>query len=99
MIQLYILALAFALFSIGMAGVASTRHFLIMVIFVEVALSAAALLAVLFLDAPGSGYAIPLLFSIWGIAAAEVMALIAFYRYMVKEEVSLDVSKLSRFRG
>ena len=99
MIPLYFVALAFALFSIGIAGVSLSRHFVVMIISAEVALSAATVLAILFFDTSNNAYLLPLLFSIWAVAAAEVMALIALYRYMVREEVSLDVSKLSSFRG
>ena len=98
MIFVYLLGLSLALFAIGIGGVASSRHLIIMMFSIEVVLVAAALLAVSVFSYFGIGNVLLLLFAIWAIAAAEVMVAISLYRYMVKAEVSLDVSKLSKLK-
>lgn len=94
----YFIGLSFALFAIGIVGVAATRHFLIMIIATEVALIASTLLATAFFYFNANGDILVLLFTIWIIAATEAIVLIAFYRYMAKLELSLDVTKLSKLR-
>lgn len=94
----YFVALSFAIFAVGVAGIATTRHFLLMIIAVEVALVASALLATVFFYVSSVGDVMLLLFTIWGIAASEAVALVSFYRYLSKYEASLDVAKLSKLR-
>lgn len=98
MIFIYLLGLSMALFAIGVAGIASSRHFIIMMFSVEIVLVGAALLSASAFSYFGRGNVLLLLFMIWAIAAAEVVAAIALYRYMVRAEVSLDVSKLSKLK-
>ncbi len=95
----YFVATSFAMFTIGIVGIAATRHFIIMLLAVEIALVAATLLATAFyyFNTP-SGNIMLLLFAIWTIAASEAIVLIAFYRYLARFEASLDVTKLSKFR-
>lgn len=94
----YFILSSFALFSIGLAGVAATRHFLIMIISMEVAIVAATLLAAVYFSYTTNGDVMLLLFALWVVAAAEAIVLIAFYRYIAKFEMSMDVAKLSRLR-
>lgn len=94
----YFIGISFALFAIGIAGVAATRHFLIMVISIEVAIVASTLLATTFFYSTANGDVMLLLFTLWVIAATEAIVLIAFYRYLAKYELSLDVTKLSKLR-
>lgn len=94
----YFVVASFALFAIGIAGIAATRHFLFMILSIEVALVAASLLATVFYYTTVQGNIMLLLFSIWTIAATEAIALVAFYRYLARYETSLDVTKLSRLR-
>ena len=94
----YFIILSFALLAMGAAGIASSRHFLIMILSVEIILVGASLLTVVFFYYnTGGGVMLPL-FLVWTIAASEAIALIAFYRYMARFELSLDVSKLSKYR-
>ncbi len=96
-LEIYFILVSFALFAIGVAGIAASRHFLIMILSVEVILVSASLLGVVFFFFNvGGGIMLPL-FLVWTIAAAEAIALVAFYRYMAKFELSLDVSKLSKY--
>ncbi len=99
MIYLYFVGLSFALFAIGIAGVAASRHFLIMMLSVEVAIIASTLLATVFFYYTAPGNIITLLLTMWTIASMEVLALIAFYRYLALQEVSLDVTKLSKLKN
>ena len=95
----YFVVVSFALFSVGVAGIVATRHFLLMILSIEIALVASALLATtMYFSVAGQGNIMLLLFSIWTIAAAEAIALVYFYRYLARYETSLDVAKLSRLR-
>ncbi|MCL4411267.1 MAG: hypothetical protein M1559_02790 [Candidatus Marsarchaeota archaeon] len=99
MIPIYPILFAFAIFSIGAAGIATSRHMVIMVFAVEVVLVASALLGTVFyFYFVGSSSILPFLFAIWAIAASEAILLVIFYRYMVRADVSLDVTKLSRIK-
>ncbi len=95
MILLFIL-ISFILFSIGISGIAISRHFILMVISVEIMLIASTLLAVSFFSYLILGNIILLLLAIWTIASIEIIALIIFYRYISKVKLSLDVTKLSK---
>lgn len=95
----YFVTLSIAIFSIGIAGVVASRNFLIMMLSVEVALVASTLLAISFFYFVASSDIVLLLLTIWSIASAEVIAMVAIYRYMVKEQISLDVAKLSKLRN
>ena len=97
MMQIYFLLTAFGLFSIAIAGFASSRHIIVMVASAEAALAAATLVALANFGAGQPDGVIWFLFLVWAIAAIEVMVLIAFYRYISKEEMSLDISALSDF--
>ena len=94
----YFLMLGFALFSIGVAGVLATRHFVVMVLSIEVILVSSSLIAMSLYSYLSYTDILPLLFVIWAIAAADVIALVVFYRYLAKFKVSLDVTKLNRIR-
>ncbi len=98
MMPIDFITLSFALFSVGVAGIATSRHLAIMIMSVEVVLVAATLAATAFFYFSATGAILPLLFTIWSIAAAEAMMLIVFYRFMARSEVSLDVTKLSELK-
>ncbi len=98
MILLFIL-ISFILFSIGISGIAFSRHFILMIISVEIIFVASSLLAVSFFTYLILGNIILLLLAIWSVAAIEIITLIIFYRYMSKVKVSLDVSKLSKLKN
>jgi NADH:ubiquinone oxidoreductase subunit K len=86
------------LFAIGLAGLASERHFLLMVLSIEVSLIAATTFVISFYAQGYSGFGIAFVFAVWSIAAVEAIALIAFYRQLVQSGAGLDVRKLSRLR-
>jgi NADH-quinone oxidoreductase subunit K len=96
----YFIFLSFAVFAVGLAGILASRHFLIMMLSVEIAISASTILAVsLFYFAESGSSILLLLLAIWSVASAEVMAIIVFYRYMARNEVSLDVTKLRKLKN
>jgi NADH:ubiquinone oxidoreductase subunit K len=94
----YILVLGFALFSIGVAGVVASRHFVIMVLSIEVILVSSSMIAISAYSYLSGGDILSLIFVIWAIAALDVIALVVFYRYLAKMKVSLDVTRLNRLR-
>ncbi|MFI5412325.1 MAG: NADH-quinone oxidoreductase subunit NuoK [Candidatus Micrarchaeales archaeon] len=96
--MVYFIVVSFALFAVGVAGVVASRHFIVMILSIEIALASAALLATIFYYTNTNGNIMLLLFAIWSIAATEAIALVSFYRYLVKYEASLDVTKLSKLR-
>lgn len=98
MIELYFIALSFAIFAIGIAGIAASRHFIIMMLSAEVAIIAGTLLATVFFYYSNPSDIVIMLIALWSVAAAEVIALVTFYRYLAKEELSMDVTKLSKLR-
>ena len=95
---IYFVTVSFAIFAVGIVGVAATRHFLLMILSVEIALVASTLLATVFYTFDAAGNVLLLLFSLWAIAAIEAIALVSFYRYLSRYETSLDVTKLSKLR-
>jgi NADH:ubiquinone oxidoreductase subunit K len=90
--------LAFGLFSIGVAGISASRHLIIMILSIEIILVGSSLMAISIYSYVSGGEVLALLFAIWSIAAIEVIALVAFYRYVAKLQVSLDVTRLAKYR-
>lgn len=97
MIIYYFLVLSVALFSLGLAGALGSRHVILVIISAEIVLVASTLLGIGMFSSYG-GDIVPLLFSIWGVAASEIIALVVFYIYMSRYEDSMDVTRLSRLR-
>lgn len=90
--------LGFAMFAIGISGIAASRHFVIMMLSVEVALIAATLVGTAFFYYVSSTNILIFLLAVWSVASVEVLSLVVFYRYLAKNEVSMDVTKLSKLR-
>ena len=95
----YFIEISVIIFAIGISGIAASRNFLIMMLSVEVAIAASTLLAISFFSFIAPGNIVILLVAIWSVASAEVMALVTFYRYLVRYQISLDVSKLSKLKN
>jgi NADH-quinone oxidoreductase subunit K len=98
MIFLYLFALSVAIFAIGISGVVASRNFLIMMLSIEIAITASTIMALSLFYFVSVSNIVLFLLTIWSIASVEVMALVAFYRYMVKGEISLDITKLSKLK-
>lgn len=99
MILMYFIVASMAVFAIGISGVISSRNFLIMMLSVEIAITASTLLAMSLFYFTSSSDIIMTLLTFWSIASAEVMALVVFYRYMTKKGIDLDVTKLSKLKN
>ena len=95
----YFIFMSIGIFSLALSGILASRHFLIIMLSVEVALTASTLLAVSLFYFASNGNIITLLLAIWSVASAEILAIIVFYRYIVAKEAGLDVSKLSKLRN
>ncbi|MCL5680199.1 MAG: NADH-quinone oxidoreductase subunit K [Candidatus Marsarchaeota archaeon] len=98
MIEQLFIIISFAVFALGVAGIVSSRNIVIMLLSTEVILLSATLLAVVFFNFNAGGEILPLLFTIWAIAAAEAIMVIVFYRYLVSSKSSLDIKVLSKLR-
>lgn len=98
MMVVYFLVLALAAFAAGMGGAALSRHFLTIMFSIEIMMGAAALAAVAMFSLVYGFNILIVLLAIWSIVTAETVAFIALYRYMVNYEVSLDVTRLSKYR-
>ncbi|MGI0133605.1 MAG: NADH-quinone oxidoreductase subunit K [Candidatus Micrarchaeaceae archaeon] len=90
--------LGFAMFAIGISGIAASRHFVLMMLSVEVALIAATLVGAAFFYYVSSVNILIFLLAVWSVASVEVLSLVVFYRYLARNEVSMDVTKLSKLR-
>jgi NADH:ubiquinone oxidoreductase subunit K len=99
MIFAYFIALAFALLAIGVVGVAASRHFIVMMLSIEIALTAAIVVAAAsFVYSSAGGNVIGLLFTLWAIASGEIMAMVAVYKFLIAEGATMDVRELSKLR-
>ncbi len=98
MILFYFMAVSLGLFAVGIAGVVASRHFMIMMLGIEIALSAAVVLAAAGFAYSAPGNIVGLLFTIWAVASAEIMGMVAVYRYMVANGISMDVRLLSKLK-
>ncbi len=97
---LVLMGISLALFAIGIAGVATNKHFIIIMLSIELILVASMIAAVSYfsyLVSPG-GTGIVLLISIWSVAAVEIITLVAFYVYMKHIGYDFDVTRLSKLK-
>jgi NADH-quinone oxidoreductase subunit K len=94
----YLIILSMAIISIGIAGVVASRHFIIIILSIEIMLIGASLLAISMYSYVIDGSIITFFVAIWSIAAIEVMAAVVIYRYLANNGFSMDVSKLSKLR-
>ncbi len=97
---LYIFALALTLVGISFAGLASDRHFIVIMLGIELILIASTIALVGFFDfqkAQNPG-AVVMLFALWSVAAVEIITLVTFYLYMRFRGVDFDVAKLSKMK-
>ncbi len=96
----YLIELAFILFAIGIAGIASDRHLVAIIFAVELILVGSIIALISFFTASAAPSANPviLLISIWAVAATEIIVLITFYVYMKYNGISFDITKLSKMK-
>ncbi len=88
------------LLAIALAGIASHRNLIIILLGVELAFVASTILLVYGIAGlnsdPSQGFIAIL--SVWTVASVEIISLIAVYVYMKSRGMPLDVSKLSRMK-
>src|SRR5271157_2408843 len=96
----YLVVASVALVAIALAGIIADRHFIVIMLAIELMFIASSILLVSFFSfasAPGPD-AVVLLVGIWAVAAAEVIAMVTLYFYMKSRGFDLDMAGLSRLR-
>lgn len=100
MIIAYPIALALGLLAVALAGMATHKNFIVIMLGVELIFVASTILVITFISynsSPGS-VGVFTLFTIWAVAAAETITLVAFCVVMKARGFDLDVSKLSKLK-
>ncbi len=87
-----------AVFSAGLAGVVFSRHFIKIMLSIEVALLASTVLLIGFVSSLENGAGIVVLILIWGAMASEAIVTLTFYVLMKARGIEFDVSKLNRYK-
>ncbi len=88
------------LVAVALAGLISERHFVSMVLAVELILMASTILLMYFVaygSSPGPS-AVPMLIAIWAVAAVEAIALVTLYVYMKAHGSQFDMGRLAKLR-
>ena len=96
----YMLIIAVSLLAVALAGIISERHFVAILLAIELIFIASTIALVSFFayaQNPDSS-AVPLLIGIWAVASTEIIILITFYVYMKSKGFDFDVSKLSKLK-
>lgn len=96
----YLLVIATSLVGVSLAGIIFSRHFVRVMLAIELIFMASSIALVSFFVYAQNPdpLAIAMLISIWSTAAVEVIALITFYMYMKSRGFDFDVVKLSRLK-
>lgn len=96
----YLFMASVAVVAVALAGIVSDRHFIVMMLAIELIFVASAVLLVSFFSFARSPdpAAVDMLISIWAVAATEVIAMVTFYVYMKSQGFNFDVAKLSRLK-
>jgi len=99
MLEYFVLA-SIALIAIAIAGIISERHFVAVMLAIElIFISSTVLLVSFFSLSGGSGAdAFLMLTGIWSVAAVEVIALVTFYICMKSLSFDFDITKLSKLK-
>lgn len=96
----YLVIVSVALVAIALAGIIADRHFIMMMLAIELMFIASSILLVSFFSfapAPGPD-AVVLLVAIWAVATAEVIGMVTLYFYMKSRGFDFDVTELARLR-
>lgn len=96
----YLLLISTSLLAVALSGIISERHFAVIMFSVEIIFIASIVGLVSFFSYSQSPdpSAVPMLISIWSVAAAEVIALITFYIFMKSRGFDFDITKLSKLK-
>ena len=96
----YLAAASVALVAIAIAGIISDRHFIAMMLGIELMFIASSILLVSFFSfasSPGPD-AVTMLVGIWAVAAAGIIATVTLYVCMKSQGFDFDMAKLSRLK-
>ena len=96
----YPVALSMVIVGIALAGIASDKHFVVIMLAVELIFAASTIALVSFFSysTTPSPSAVIMLISIWAVAAVEIITVVTFYIYMKYLGVDFDVTKLSKMK-
>ncbi|MDE1761977.1 MAG: hypothetical protein KGH78_02160 [Candidatus Micrarchaeota archaeon] len=97
----YFVAIGAGLLAAGLAGVVSSRHFIVTILSIEIifagAISALVGYYVGALSTNGSFFI--LLLALWAVASTEIIGIVAFYVYMRDKVSDFDLRKLTQMKG
>ncbi len=95
-----IFVLSLALLSVGLAGIATDRHLIVIMLSIELIFVASLIALVGFFSSSPvpNPDAVIMLLSIFAVAAAEIITVVTFYVYMKHREADFDVRKLSKMK-
>lgn len=101
MFVIYLMVLAVALLAMGLAGVVSSKNFVIIILSTELIILGSTLATVSFFSssATQNGSFGILVLSLWAIAGVEIIILVAFYTIMKHQVGYFNVNKLDRGKG
>ena len=96
----FVLIAAIALLGIALAGIVTARHFVVIMLAIELMFISSSITLIYFFSYSGSpdASAVPMIVAIWSVAAAEVITLITFYAYMKSHGFDFDVTRLSKLK-
>ena len=94
-----LLALAFALFAIGLAGVIVRRNLLVMLMCMELMLNGVILSLVTFAQQSGTAEGAVLVFLIFVVAAAEIAVAIPIVLLLVRRKHTLEADAYADLKG
>ncbi len=97
---IYIFGLSLALLAIGLAGIATDRHLIVIMLSIELIFVASIISLVGFFsyNNPVNPDVVIMLLAIFAVAAVEIISVITFYIYMKHRGIDFDVGKLSRLK-
>ena len=96
----YLVLVSVALVAVALAGIITDRHFVVIMLAIELMFIASAILLVSFFSfaSPGGSDAVVMLIGIWAAAAVEVITMVTLYIYMKSQGFDFDITKLSRLK-
>ena len=96
----YLLVVAASLLAVALAAIISDRHFVAILLAIELIFIASTIALVSFFSYSASSdpSAVTMLISIWSVAAVEIIVLVTFYVYMKSRGFDFDVAKLSKLK-
>ncbi len=94
------MVLGMVVIAIALAGISTERHFIVIMLAVELIFLASTILLVSFFSysTDPNPIGVMALISVWSVAAAEVITMIAFYVYIKAKGYDFDVTKLSKMK-